>query len=131
MSNIVKPDARLVGIPGAVPQPHTAPGAMPQPVLSQVQAICQAPVQAKMRVQTDASLGEDREHSAHAKGVHATKNDSQGGEKFSEVQCLIEEWERREGEVTEDRPSIHCSRRKSSKFLRKLSVYETGGSNVL
>ena len=82
-------------------------------------------------VQTDASLGEDREHSAHAKGVHATKNDSQGGEKFSEVQCPIEEWERREGEVTEDRPSIHCSRRKSSEFLRKLSVYETGGITVL
>ena len=71
------------------------------------------------------------DHSAHTMGVHATKDDGQRGERFTDVQCLIEEWESREVEETDDRSIILCSRRKSSEFLRKFAIYETGGENVL
>ena len=52
-------------------------------------------------------------------------------ERFTDVQCLIEEWESREVEETDDRSIILCSRRKSSEFLRKLAIYETGGENLV
>ena len=73
----------------------------------------------------------DRDQSAHTMGVHATKDEGRCGEEFRNVQCLIEEWESKEVEEADDRPTISYSRRKSSDFLIKLARYETVTENVV
>ena len=67
----------------------------------------------------------------HAMGVLADRGVDMTSEMFSSVRNLVEEWERKEEEgVREDHlldlhpPSL--TRRKSSEFLKKLSIYEEG-----
>ena len=73
----------------------------------------------------------DRDQPAHTMGVHAAKDEGQRGEEFSNVQCLIEEWESKEVEEEEDRPTMTFTRRKSSEFLIKLARYETVTEDIL
>ena len=63
---------------------------------------------------------------AHARGVHADRGTGYiTSEVFTSVQDLVEEWERKEeeGEKVSLQPQS-VSRRKSSEFLSKLSIYE-------
>ena len=61
----------------------------------------------------------------HAMGVHADRGGDMTSEVFTSVQNLVEEWERKEEEgVRDDLHPPSLSRRKSSEFLKKLSIYE-------
>ena len=88
------------------------------------------PVSTVQSVHSTSNVQSDRctlaTKDAHARGVHADRGTGYiTSEVFTSVQDLVEEWERKEeegGKVSLQPQS--SSRRKSSEFLSKLSIYE-------